>query len=199
MILLKPFCRFYFITIVFLSFAFTQNVSLKGQEAPGFYLSDLENNDFFLTESLDKPLFINFFATWCGPCITEIEDLKNLYIKNKESINMIIIDETNLNQLREGYDTRLDIKNALKEYNIPFQVLYDKYAVVAEEFKVISKKIEIDKRVDGIDMPVSTTNITMPSSFIINTKGIIVWEKRKKITKSEFRQLSVAIKRGMFE
>ena len=102
MTLLKQFCKYYIFLVLATSFALMQEKNLVGLEAPGFYLSDLDNNDFFLSESLEKPLFINFFATWCSPCIAELEDLKNLHEENKQLINMVIIDEASCRQRRHG-------------------------------------------------------------------------------------------------
>lgn len=53
----------------------------KDQPAPDFTLTDLKGNQWKLSELRGKVVFINFWATWCPPCIKEMPSMQALQEK----------------------------------------------------------------------------------------------------------------------
>lgn len=43
-----------------------------------------------LADLSDKPVFINFWATWCAPCIAEMPSIDKLYLDYKDDIHFVI-------------------------------------------------------------------------------------------------------------
>lgn len=62
---------------------------LKAQTSiPIIHLEELKNR---YTQANDTTYIINFFATWCGPCIREMPVLNAFYEKNKDTKMQLII------------------------------------------------------------------------------------------------------------
>ena len=49
------------------------------EAAPDFELATLDGSSFVLTEHADQPVFIYFWASWCGPCETEAPLIQELW------------------------------------------------------------------------------------------------------------------------
>ncbi len=51
---------------------------LLGEPAPEVAFSDFDGNESTLDEYLGQPLVLNFFASWCAPCVAEMPDLEEV-------------------------------------------------------------------------------------------------------------------------
>lgn len=47
-----------------------------GSMAPDFVLADLDGNPVRLADLRGRPVIVNFWATWCGPCVEEFPLLR---------------------------------------------------------------------------------------------------------------------------
>ena len=53
--------------------------------------NDLEGNEFSLRNFENKLLFINYWATWCNPCLAEMPNMAELYNQYKENDNIVFL------------------------------------------------------------------------------------------------------------
>ena len=53
--------------------------------------NDLEGNEFSLRNFENKVLFINYWATWCNPCLAEMPSMAELYNQYKENDNVVFL------------------------------------------------------------------------------------------------------------
>ena len=53
-------------------------------------IQDINNEKMWLSDT-DKPIFINIWATWCGPCRTELPSINSLYEKYEKDIEFILV------------------------------------------------------------------------------------------------------------
>ncbi len=72
---------------------------IPGQRAPKFTLTDLNGTDVSLAEVLDanESVFIDFWASWCTPCIEDFPALKDLHASYKDNgfeVLTISVDDT---------------------------------------------------------------------------------------------------------
>ena len=90
------------------------------QTAPDFVVYDKDGNEVSLNSMLGKPVVMNFWATWCGPCKSELPAFEEMYAKYKNDVNFMMINVTDgESQTREIVDKFVD------DYGYSFPVYYD--------------------------------------------------------------------------
>jgi len=64
---------------------------LVGQKLPALSLNDFAGKSSTLASHLDKPTFISFWASWCGPCLKEMPELDALLAKHPGEFQVVAI------------------------------------------------------------------------------------------------------------
>ena len=106
-------------------------------------LKDANDDTFIKNNYKGKITIINFWATWCPPCVQEIPSLNRLKNKMKDyPFELISINYA---------EDRKTILDFMKQVNVEFPVLLDKDGTFAKQWNVI----------------------TYPSTFVINKNGKI--------------------------
>jgi peroxiredoxin len=96
--------------------------------APDFRLKNLEGQTVSLSSFLGKPVFLNFWATTCGPCIEEMPYLQQ--IQNDWASKGLVFLSINI-----GEDTDR-VKHFIQSYQYTFPVLLDSQYEVAGKYNV---------------------------------------------------------------
>ena len=76
-------------------------------ETVDFTLPDLDGKPVSLSDFRGKWVVVNYWATWCPPCLEEIPDLVELHENNRDKLVVLGVDheEVNDDYLRELVDT----------------------------------------------------------------------------------------------
>ena len=62
--------------------------------APDFTVYDGEGNPAKLSDYLGKPVVLNFWASWCGPCKQELPDFQRVYNEMGEDVQFLMVNMT---------------------------------------------------------------------------------------------------------
>lgn len=62
-----------------------------GRLAPDFEISDFDGNRYRLSDFRGKVVYVNFWATWCGPCQVEIPDMFELLQRHEGELVIISV------------------------------------------------------------------------------------------------------------
>ena len=71
--------------------------------APDFIVLDREGEEVSLSDFIGKPVILNFWASWCGPCKSEMPEFETAYQKYREEIQFMMVNLTDGN--RETVET----------------------------------------------------------------------------------------------
>ena len=62
-------------------------------------LVDLDGKKVNTELLLDKPLVINYWATWCKPCIEEMQYLEEVNLKYKNEVNFLFVSDEEISKI----------------------------------------------------------------------------------------------------
>ena len=62
-----------------------------GSLAPDFEFSDFDGDRHRLSDFRGRPVYLNFWATWCGPCRAELPDMQELLERHGDADGLAVI------------------------------------------------------------------------------------------------------------
>lgn len=116
--------------------------------APNFELQTIEGEKVQLSDFRGKKVFLNFWASWCGPCKVEMPHMQNYYdaYQDLENVEILAVNMTTQERNRELVQKFIDANT------LTFPIVLDTEGEVEKLYKVIG----------------------YPTTYLINEEGIIV-------------------------
>lgn len=116
-------------------------------DAADFTVTDADGNKVRLSDFKGKPVVLNFWASWCGPCKSEMPHFNEVYGEYKDKVVFLMVDL--VDGQRETVQTG---KKFIRDNVYTFTAYYDTEQDAAYAFGITS----------------------IPSTYFINSEGKIV-------------------------
>ena len=104
----------------------------SAQTVPDFTVYDADGNEVHLSDFFGKPIVLNFWASWCGPCKMEMPDFHEKYLELGDEVQFLMVNMTS------GRETPEDAKAFIKESRYTFPVFFDTEEIAAYTYGVYS-------------------------------------------------------------
>ncbi|HEY8491185.1 MAG TPA: TlpA disulfide reductase family protein [Dehalococcoidia bacterium] len=104
-----------------------EGAALVGQRAPDFALASPEGETVRLSDLRGRPVLVNFWATWCGPCLEEMPAIQRVYDQHAGSVAVVAVN------FREGPGPAAEFAGRL---GLTFPVVLDRAGEVAARYGV---------------------------------------------------------------
>jgi len=114
-----------------------------GNLAPDFQFYNPEEEPISLSDLRGKPVMLNFWATWCGPCVSEMPYLQQVYEEWSDKGLVLLA-------INKG-EPPSQVKEFLQNHNLSLPVLLDTKQVIAQKYSIRA----------------------IPTTFFIDKEGII--------------------------
>ena len=144
-----------------------ENEPAELTKAFDFTVYDEEGNAVKLSDFEGKPVVLNFWASWCGPCKSEMPDFEEAYGEYGEEIQFLMVNMTDGYQetiesakklitdsgytFPVYYDTDLEAAKAYSVYSIPVTYFIDKDGYMTAYAQGALDKATLQKGIDLID------------------------------------------------
>ena len=110
-------------------------VPAVGTTAEDFRLVDLEGKAQSLGQYRGKVVLLNFWATWCKPCTTEMPAMQAMYDKLRDKGFVVLA----VNELED----EAKVRDHIKQHGHTFPVLMDRDNKVANQFGVFGLPVSV--------------------------------------------------------
>ncbi|HGY54269.1 MAG TPA: TlpA family protein disulfide reductase [Caldithrix abyssi] len=123
--------------------------SLNERYAANFTLKDTSGEEYSLSDFKGKIVILNFWATWCAPCLREMPDLEQINKKYKDQgvqvIGIVVVSKLE------------DVASTLRKTGVTYPILYgskktiaayDNFYSIPQTF-IIGRDGKILKRLSG--------------------------------------------------
>lgn len=123
-----------------------EGYELRGKTAPSFTLTDISGKKVSLADFKGRPVVVNFWATWCGPCKLEMPWFQEFSAKYKSQGLEV------LGLSQDDGASRQDVADAAKKIGVSYPIL------MPDE--------KVAKQYGGVDY--------IPETFYIDRAGKVV-------------------------
>lgn len=120
-------------------------------QAPDFTVTDAQGNEVSLSSYFGKPIVLNFWASWCGPCKSEMPDFEEAYQTYGDEIHFVMVNMTDGSR-----ETQEAASSFVQQQGFTFPVLYDTQMNAATTYSVWS----------------------LPTTYFIDEEGYLVAQGR---------------------
>jgi peroxiredoxin len=110
-------------------------VPVVGTPAEDFQLVDLTGKMQRLSEYRGKVVLLNFWATWCKPCTTEMPAMQTTYDRLRDKGFVVLA----VNELED----EAKVREHIRQYGHTFPVLMDRENKVANQFGVFGLPVSV--------------------------------------------------------